>query len=411
MKDNTQPTVVPKLRFPEFRDGPGWEEKPTELLARVTQGGTPDTANTDYWNGCIDWLTPAEMGKHDSPYIASTRRTLTEKGLQSCSSELLPAYSVILSTRAPIGHLAINTAPMAINQGCRGLVPVENVDTHFVYNSLLHAKPRLTDLGAGNTFKELSGSALKGFLLLTPSPAEQHKIADCLSSMDELIVAHGRKLEALRTHKKGLMRQMFPRKGESLPHFRFPEFRDAPEWEEKKLATVIDLISGVHLAPNEYSTQGDVPYFTGPSDFTNKVDDIVKWTAESLKTANAHDTLITVKGSGVGEIWYLTLPKVAIGRQLMAVRAHDSTGFIHHFLTTKRARFESLASGNLIPGLSRSDILDMSTPFPPPREQQRIADCLSSVDDIITSATEQLASLKKHRKSLMQQLFPTAEGR
>jgi len=198
----------PRLRFPEFRDAGEWEEKTIETLARVTQGGTPDTSNGEYWDGTINWMTPAEMGKGDSPYIGSTMRTLTEEGLNNCSSELLPAHSVIVSTRAPIGHIAINTVPIAINQGCRGLVPVE--DAHFLYYALLRAKPRLMDFGAGNTFKELSGSALKCFVLQTPSPPEQQKIADCLSALDALITAQGEKLDALRTHKRGLMQQLFP---------------------------------------------------------------------------------------------------------------------------------------------------------------------------------------------------------
>jgi len=200
--------TVPRLRFPEFRDAGEWKLKPIESLARVTQGGTPDTSNAEYWGVLINGLTPAEMSKDDSPYIESTNRTLTEEGLHNCSSELLPAHSVILSTRAPIGHLAISTVPMAINQGCRGLVPVN--DARFLYYSLLRAKPRLMDFGAGNTFKELSGTALKHFELPTASPAEQQRIANCLSALDDLIAAQAAKLDALRTHKRGLMQQLFP---------------------------------------------------------------------------------------------------------------------------------------------------------------------------------------------------------
>jgi type I restriction enzyme S subunit len=149
------------------------------------------------------------------------------------------------------------------------------------------------------------------------------------------------------------------------PKLRFPEFRKAGKWDERPLSSSIQLVSGVHLSPEQYSHKGDLPYFTGPSDFTNDIDRISKWTTTTPNTANEHDTLVTVKGSGVGEIWYLTLPCVAMGRQLMAVRAQGcSSHFVYHFLLTKRSRFEDLASGNLIPGLSRSDILDIEVPFP-----------------------------------------------
>ena len=198
--------------------------------------------------------------------------------------------------------------------------------------------------------------------------------------------------------------------GGLVPRLRFPEFREAGEWEEKKLSSMAQLISGLHLSPDQYGKEGEVPYFTGPSDFTNNIQKISKWTKESTNTATENDTLITVKGSGVGEIWYLSLPAAAIGRQLMAVRIlNGSTRFIFHFLLTKRIRFEDLASGNLIPGLSRGDILDLEARFPSPPEQQKIADCLASLDELITLEAQKLDMLKTHKKGLMQQLFP-AEG-
>ncbi len=202
--------TLPELRFPEFQDAGEWEEKTLSEACRVTQGGTPDTAATDLWGGSIQWLTPAEMEKGDSKYIAKTVRSITEKGLSNCSSELLPVNSVIISTRAPIGHLAINKEPMAINQGCRGLIPKTSFDAHFIYYFLAKSKTQLNDLGSGNTFKEISGKTLKEFLIAFPMLAEQQKIADCLSSIDNLITLEARKIDALKTHKKGLLQQLFP---------------------------------------------------------------------------------------------------------------------------------------------------------------------------------------------------------
>lgn len=264
---------------------------------------------------------------------------------------------------------------------------------------------------AGGTRTRLYLSKLRSFETLLPCTQEQRKIAECLTSLDELIAAQGRKVAALAAHKQGLMQQLFPREGETLPRLRFPEFRDEPEWEQRKLSSSIELISGVHLSPDQYSVDGEVPYFTGPSDFTNDPISVEKWTDKSEKTAKIGDTLITVKGSGVGALWYLTLPCVAMGRQLMAVRAIDcSSHYVHCFLATKQSRFEDLASGNLIPGLARGDILEMETPFPSVAEQQRIADCLSTLDTRVAAENEKLAALKTHKQGLMQQLFPAPEG-
>lgn len=192
-----------------------------------------------------------------------------------------------------------------------------------------------------------------------------------------------------------------------VPKLRFPEFRKAPEWKVNKLSALIELVSGMHLSPDQYSSSGVAPYFTGPSDFTNNMERVTKWAACSTNTAKKHDTLITVKGSGVGECWYVQLPSVAMGRQLMAVRAKESSSqFIHQFLLTKRARFEDLAAGNLIPGLARGDILDLAAAFPKIEEQQRVADCLTSLDEVIAAQGRKVEALKAHKRGLMQQLFP-----
>ncbi len=192
-----------------------------------------------------------------------------------------------------------------------------------------------------------------------------------------------------------------------VPKLRFPEFEGAGDWEKKRLSSLVKLVSGVHLAPGLYSPTGGVPYFTGPSDFTDAIQCVAKWTAESVSIAKQHDTLITVKGSGVGKIWYLTLPSVAMGRQLMAARAKvGDRRFLYQFLSTRRAQFEALASGNLIPGLSRGDILGMVAYFPSRDEQKKIADCLGSLDDLIAAEGVKLEALRRHKQGLLQQLFP-----
>ena len=122
-----------------------------------------------------------------------------------------------------------------------------------------------------------------------------------------------------------------------VPKLRFPEFHKDGDWKTNPLSDEIDLVSGTHLSPAQYDTTGEVPYFTGPSDFTNDILKISKWTKRPRNVAITDDTLITVKGSGVGELWYSTLPEVALGRQLMAIRAKKGPGgFIYQFLLSPR---------------------------------------------------------------------------
>ena len=204
--------TIPSLRFPEFRDAGEWEVKAiVDLAEKIAQGGTPSTTNPAYWNGGIPWVTPAEMGNDAAHhYLMTTNRNISKLGLENSSAELLPPNSVIISSRAPIGYVAINKVPMATNQGCKGIIPNNSVYYEFLYFSLINAKRMLNDLGAGAGFKELSSGVLRSFRLPVPQVGEQQKIADCLSSLDEVIDLQTQKLDALKAHKKGLMQQLFP---------------------------------------------------------------------------------------------------------------------------------------------------------------------------------------------------------
>ncbi|MEF2154993.1 restriction endonuclease subunit S [Luteimonas sp. FXH3W] len=156
-----------------------WETKPIGDVFRVVNGGTPKTGVASYWDGPHQWITPAEMGGLDRPYLSESRRSLTDEGLR-VGAELVPANSIILSSRAPIGHLVINKVPMAFNQGCKGLVPKRGIHTKFAYYFLLANVPLLESLGTGATFKELSGGKLKEIEFRHPSLPEQHRIVAIL---------------------------------------------------------------------------------------------------------------------------------------------------------------------------------------------------------------------------------------
>ncbi|WP_222838890.1 restriction endonuclease subunit S [Ilyobacter polytropus] len=189
------------------------------------------------------------------------------------------------------------------------------------------------------------------------------------------------------------------------PKLRFPEFNG--EWQNIKLKDSYTLISGQHLGPDEYSQEENkTPYFTGPSDFTNKTDEISKWSLVNGKLAQKHDVLFTVKGSGVGSLMYLNLESVMIGRQLMAIRSRiSSTKLLSHFLPKKREYFEKLASGNMIPGLSREDILSLNLSLPTSPEQQKIASFLTSVDSKIEKLEKKRELMAEYKRGVMQKIF------
>jgi len=191
----------------------------------------------------------------------------------------------------------------------------------------------------------------------------------------------------------------------AVPKLRFGGF--AGEWKTEKLSKGIALISGQHLGPEDYTRhEAGTPYFTGPSDFTNDESALTKWTTAKAKIGLRGDVLITVKGSGVGELMLLELPEIAIGRQLMAIRSNGfAAKLLSHILQGRRETFQALAAGNMIPGLSRDDILSLKVALPDVAEQQKIAAFLGAVDGRLAGLRRAEAALVRFKAGLMQRLF------
>jgi len=211
----------------------GWQRKAIGDVCDVVNGGTPKTGVAGYWDGPHQWVTPAEMGKRATPYIDQSERTITDLGMQNSSARLLPEQSVILSSRAPIGHLVINTVPMATNQGCKGLVPRNGIDTKYLYFYLASIVPLLNDLGTGATFKELSGGKLKEVPVPVAPLPEQHRIVAILDeAFDGIATAKAnaeKNLQNARALFESHLQSVFTERGEG--------------WVEKRLSDVCAITS------------------------------------------------------------------------------------------------------------------------------------------------------------------------
>ena len=359
------------------------------------------------------------MGKEIAPYIFNTVRTITEEGLDNCSSELLPKNSVIISTRAPIGHLAINMVPMAINQGCRGLISFPGVYFRFIYYFLLGSKKSLNDLGSGNTFKELSGSILKQFPVVIPNIAEQQKIADCLSSLDDLITLEAQKLGALKTHKKGLMQQLFPAEGETVPRLRFPEFQSAQEWEVTTIGATGSFYYG-KSAPKwsleENAQTQCVRYGELYTKFSATITETYSRTnidPKKLRFSKGGEVLVPRVGEKPEDFGkcccYLSLANVAIGEMISVFETAQNPLFYTYYFRNMYKQFSKVVEGQNVKNLYYVELEPLPICCPPLAEQKIIASCLSSLDDLLDAQSRKIEALKTYKKGLMQQLFPALD--
>ena len=209
----------------------GWEIKKLGEVSDIINGGTPKSKVHEYWDGDINWITPADLGKQTKPTVDDTPRKITALGLKKSSAKLFPKNSIILSTRAPIGHLAINIVPMSTNQGCRGIVPSKKLDVWFLYYYLKKNVELLDNLGTGATFKELSTKSLSNVDIPLPPLPEQKRIVAILDEAFAAIAkAKANAKQNLKNAKElfeSYLQSVFENKGE--------------DWEEKILKEVCEI--------------------------------------------------------------------------------------------------------------------------------------------------------------------------
>jgi len=148
----------------------------------IVNGSTPKTGVDEYWNGNIVWITPTDLGKNKDKYISNSDRKITEEGYNSANTTIIEKNNIILSTRAPIGYIAINNVKACTNQGCKSIIPNDKLNVDFLYHYLFLNKDTLNNLGSGSTFKELSNNSLMSFKIPVPSVEEQQNIANLLET-------------------------------------------------------------------------------------------------------------------------------------------------------------------------------------------------------------------------------------
>jgi type I restriction enzyme S subunit len=270
----------------------------------------------------------------------------------------------------------------------------------------------------------ISYSQFSELLLPTPKPTEQQKIAECLSSVDELIAAQSRKVDALKTYKKGLMQQLFPREDETQPRLRFPEFQNDGEWEVKRVDERGNVLAGKALAVNAPGPQR--PYLRTKNVLDGAIDlsDVLTMPmsdAEFSRFEVLDGDILLNEGQALGLVGRASIyrgefeQRCAMQNALLRFRAFPSTCpefAVQAFQQCQKdGTFASIATQTTSVahlGSSRFSALELIWP-PTFTEQQRIAACLSNLDALITAETQKYDAVKTHKKGLMQQLFPSLE--
>jgi type I restriction enzyme S subunit len=389
-----------------------WKIRPIGEVCEVVNGGTPKTGVAAYWDGKHQWITPAEMGKRSTPYIGETARKLTDAGLSNSSANLLPLFSVILSTRAPIGHLVINTSPMATNQGCKGLVPGKAIHHKFLFYFLSSIVDLLNDLGTGATFKELSGGKLKDVTVPIPPIPEQQRIVGILDEAFAGIAtakANAEKnLQNARALFESHLNSVFSQRGEG--------------WVEKRLSDVCDLQNGYAFKSGDYIKASNTlnirmssirPGGSFDPEHNQRFlpDSYVKEYAAFLLKDNDLIIAMTDMASDPKILGVPTLVSNKNGRNfLMNQRVGKLFGFsnevrvpyLRYFLTSPSIKlfYKNKGAGGLQINISKGDILSAQIPLPSIAKQDSIVDQF----DELSEDTKRLESIYQQKLSALEAL-------
>lgn len=188
----------------------GWKEYKIKEIGTVVGGGTPKTSIPEYWGGNIPWISPKDLSNHTSMYISHGERNITELGLEKSSTKLLPAKTLLISSRAPIGYMAIALNEICTNQGFKSIVPkTDVVEPKFLYYLMKTKVDFLKSIGTGTTFAEISGNMLKNVDVTLPPLVEQKRIAEILGSLDDKIELNRRMNETLEEMAQAIFKSWF----------------------------------------------------------------------------------------------------------------------------------------------------------------------------------------------------------
>ncbi|TEN61531.1 restriction endonuclease subunit S [Pseudomonas aeruginosa] len=424
--------LVPRLRFPEFQETGAWEQRAlSHYIESLDAGVSVNSGDRPARGGEIGILKTSCV---TNGYFDSAENKVVQEPKEVARvKEPVRANTIVISR--------MNTIALV---GANAFVK-NNIPNLFLPDRLWAAKPTgagnmrflayilgseqgrstLSELASGSsgTMKNIGKSEVLALQIAAPSLAEQQKISNCLSSLEDQILAETQKLNILKTHKKGLMQLLFPHEGETVPRLRFPEFRGAGEWAVKKLAEVCNVLQGYGF-PEVLQGRGDGKYpFCKVSDISRAVAERGGLLVEAANYVGDDDLLklrakTIPKGATVfakiGEALRLNRrayvqEECLIDNNATGLKAIDGGSDDYFIYLMSQLIDLNKHCGGAVPSVNKSTLEEIEVIVPGFDEQKKIAESLSCLDNLISAQSQKIDALNTHKKGLMQQLFPVLD--
>ena len=398
----------PAIRFAGFADP--WEQRKLgDDVADIIGGGTPSTSIHAYWNGDIDWYSPTEIG--EKVYANGSEKKISELGLKKSSAKVLPeAKTILFTSRAGIGDMAILQRSGATNQGFQSLVLKEGYDTYFIYSMGHLIKEYAEKYSSGSTFLEISGKILGKMEIKAPLIEEQTQIGQFFQNLDNLITLHQREYDKLKNVKKSCLEKMFPKDGENIPEIRFAGFTDT--WEQRKLGDVYE----------ERNERGDdslqilsVSIHHGVSDDELSSDSLGKKVRRSedkslYKRVHAGDLIFNMMRAWQGAIGVAKTEAMVSPAYVTAIPNEQLYPCFMDYCLRRDviiAQMNNLSYGvtDFRKRLYWDSFIRVQCSIPSVPEQDRITGFFTQLDNLITLHQRELNKLQNIKKSCLEKMF------
>lgn len=385
-------------------------------LARIVNGGTPTPA-PENWEGDVAWATPVDVGRNHGGVVKSTERTITQEGLRAGSSQV-PGNSVVLSTRAPVGYVALTDEALAFNQGCKGLVPLPGVDPRYLAYTLIYSAPEMEARSTGTTFLELSTAGLAGLPVPTWDHPTQVRIADFLDRETSQI-------DALVQEQRALVDLLWERRSAAIKSaITKGVVADAPliesgeqwigtlpaHWGVAQVRRIGVLLTGTTPVGDEaviFSDDPDDTPWVRPEDLGSRDAAGRGLTDEGLRqlrTVPAGAVLVCGIGATVSKTGQSS-KRVATNQQITAWIHDLDPGYAYFVMTAAKDGVLAATVGNTLPILNNMRLGGVRIPVPPRPEQVAISEHIerttSQIDSMIDSTKESIALMLERRSALI----------
>lgn len=386
-----------------------WRKYKLEEIAEIIGGGTPSTTNPDFWGEEIPWVTPRDLASTDERFISCGERNITKKGLQNSSARLLPAGTVLLTTRAPIGYLRIALNPICTNQGFKSLIPKADIaDNQFLFYLLKNNVEYLKSVGVGTTFAEISGSALRQIEFQFPPLPTQRRIAEILSALDDKIELNRQTNATLEAIAQAIFKEWFV-------DFNYPgatgemvesELGPIPRgWRVGKLGEVCRVTMGQSPPGESYNEDGiGTPFFQGRADFDFRFPRKRVFTTDPRRFAHKFDTLVSVRAP-VGDM-NIAAEDCCIGRGLAAVIERNGCySFTYYFLkalTEQLKGFED--NGTVFGSINKNDFESLTCIIPTLEVITSFEENWRAIDNEIFNLEQESRTLASSRDAILPKL-------